>query len=89
MNLLNVGWYSLRGQAGPVLRAKVDAVRGLPSIMRSRREIQRGRTVGSRELRRLMAHGLGPYTTGVKRALAAREQRQASVAGGAGVRSAQ
>jgi GT2 family glycosyltransferase len=89
VNLLNVGWYSLRGQARPVLKAKVDAVRGLPSILRSRREIQRGRRVGSRELRRLMARGLGPYTTGVKRALAAREEREASVGSGAGVRSAQ
>jgi GT2 family glycosyltransferase len=89
VNLLNVGWYSLRGQAGPVLKAKVDAVRGLPSILRSRREIQGTRTVGSRELRRLMARGVGPYTTGVRRALATREQLAAPVGSAAGVRSAQ
>jgi GT2 family glycosyltransferase len=89
VNLLNVAWYSMRGQGRPVLRAKVDAMRGLPSILRSRREIQRSRAVGSRELRQLMAHGIGPYTTGVRRALAAREENAASVGSGAGVRSAQ
>ena len=88
VNLLNIGWYSLRGQAGAVLTAKVDAVRGLPSMLRSRREIQRNRTVGSLELRRLMAHGVGPYTTGVKRALAAR-RGQPAASFGSGVRSAQ
>ena len=68
VNLLNVIWYALRGEAGAVLRAKVDAVRGVPAAVRARREVQAGRRVGSRELRRLMAHGAGPYTTGLRRA---------------------
>jgi hypothetical protein len=88
VNLLNVAWYTLRGQGRAVLRAKRDAVLGLPGILRSRREVQRGRTVGSLELRRLMAGGLGPYTTGVKRALAARRADPGETAGaGAGARS--
>jgi GT2 family glycosyltransferase len=62
VNLLNVAWYTLRGQGRAVLRAKRDAVLGLPGILRTRREVQRGRTVGSLELRRRMAGGLGPYT---------------------------
>lgn len=88
VNLLNVAWYTLRGQGRAVLRAKRDAVLGLPGILRTRREVQRGRTVGSLELRRLMAGGLGPYTTGVKRALAARRADPRETAGaGADARS--
>ena len=88
VNFLNVIWYTLRGQARPVLRAKRDALRGLPSILRTRRELQSGRTVGSSELRRLMARGVGPYTTGVKRALATwRAGSDKAVGAGAGVRS--
>jgi GT2 family glycosyltransferase len=88
VNLLNVGWYSMRGQAGPVLRAKRDALLGLPSILRARREIQRSRTAPSLELRRLMARGIGPYTTGLKRARAAwHAGSDKTVGAGAGVRS--
>jgi GT2 family glycosyltransferase len=72
VNALNIGWYTLRGRAGAVLRSKVDALRGLRRVVRARGEIQRGRTVGARELRRLMARGTGPYTTGMKRALGSR-----------------
>jgi GT2 family glycosyltransferase len=69
VNVLNVGWYALRGRTGAVLRSKLDALRGLPPIVRARRGIQRERTAGSRELRRQMARGRGAYTTGARRAL--------------------
>jgi GT2 family glycosyltransferase len=86
VNLLNVGWYALRGQGRAVLRAKRDALRGLPGILRTRREVQRVRTLGSLELRRLMAGGVGPYTTGLKRARAAWRAAPGEPAG-AGARS--
>ena len=72
VNALNIGWYSLRGRARPVLRSKLDALRGLPHTLRERRAVQGHRSAGALELRRLMARGLGPYSTGVKRALASR-----------------
>ena len=70
VNLLNIGWYTARGQAGPVLRSKLDALRGLPAVLRRRRELQARRTVSSRELRDRMEKGAGAYTTGFKRAWA-------------------
>lgn len=38
-------FYLRRGQAGPYVRAKIDALKGLPRILRKRREIQRNRKV--------------------------------------------
>jgi GT2 family glycosyltransferase len=51
-----VAYVRLR-RAGLVLRAKRDALRGLPAVLRQRREVQRGRVASSRELRALMAKG--------------------------------
>jgi GT2 family glycosyltransferase len=68
VNLLNVGWYTARGQAGAVLRSKVAAVRGLPAVLRARRELQRRRVVPPQELRARMERGGGAYVTGLKRA---------------------
>ena len=64
VNLLNMGWYTTRGQAGPVLRSKVAAVRGLPAVWRRRREIQSKRAVPARVLRAQMERGAGAYVTG-------------------------
>ncbi len=46
-----------RGQLGPLLRAKRDALAALPRVLRARREIQSRRRIGSRELRRQMVRG--------------------------------
>lgn len=64
LNLLSVLWFSARGQARTILRAKWDAVRGLPAVLRARRAVQGERLVGARELRVAMARGwLTPYTS--------------------------
>jgi GT2 family glycosyltransferase len=76
VNLLNLGWYTLRGQAGPVFRSKVAAVRGLPAVWRARRAVQGRRAVSSRELRSQMAKGAGPYVTAVKRGVAMLRRRR-------------
>jgi GT2 family glycosyltransferase len=70
LNLLSVGWYSIRGQWRPILTAKGDALRGLPRVLRERRVIQAKRRVGSRELRRRMSRGRGAYVTAMSRAWA-------------------
>lgn len=70
VNLLNIGWYTARGQAGAVLRSKVDALRGLPAVVRRRREVQASRVVSARELRARMETGAGAYLTGFRRAWA-------------------
>lgn len=58
LNLGSVLWYAMRGQGAVLLRAKWDALRGLPRCWRQRREIQASRRVRSWLLRRIMAQGL-------------------------------
>jgi GT2 family glycosyltransferase len=57
LNLASLAWFTARGQGRAVWRAKWDALRGLPRVLRQRREIQQRRRVGSRELRRVMVGG--------------------------------
>jgi GT2 family glycosyltransferase len=58
LNLASLAWFTMRGQASTIFRAKRDALRGLPRVWRQRRKVQAGRRVGSFELRRSMARGL-------------------------------
>jgi len=44
MNLVAVLRFSFRGQGGVILRAKQDAIKGLPAMWRKRRKIQSART---------------------------------------------
>jgi GT2 family glycosyltransferase len=68
LNLLSVLWFSARGQARTILRAKWDALRGLPAVLGERRRVQGERRVGARELRRAMARGWrAPYTARARR----------------------
>lgn len=57
INLGTTLWFSLRGHGAVMVRAKRDALRDLPRVLRERRELQRGRRVGARDLRGLMATG--------------------------------
>jgi GT2 family glycosyltransferase len=70
LNLLTVGWFTVRGQGRAILKAKRDALRGLPTMLRERRAIQARRRVASRELLRLMSRGRGAYVTALGRARA-------------------
>jgi GT2 family glycosyltransferase len=57
LNLVSLVWFTLRGQGSAIWRAKWDALRGLPRVLRQRREVQARRRVGAWELRRLMVKG--------------------------------
>ena len=57
LNLVSLAWFTLRGQGRAIWRAKWDAVRGLPRVLKQRREIQAKRRAGSWEMRRLMVTG--------------------------------
>jgi GT2 family glycosyltransferase len=63
--LLNVAallYYPWRGQGRVVLRAKLDALRGLPSVLGRRRLVQQARRVDAWTLRRALRRGiLAPY----------------------------
>ena len=59
--LLNLGavlWFALRGQGGVLLRAKWDALRGLPRCWRRRAAVQSRCRVSSWRLRRMLNRGL-------------------------------
>ena len=54
MNLASVLWFALQGRGGVILRAKCDALLGLPKMWRKRRAIQSTRIATVREIWRLM-----------------------------------
>jgi GT2 family glycosyltransferase len=58
LNLVTVVWFSLRGQGEVIIRAKWDALRGLPRVWEKRRRVQAVRRIGTRNLRQVMATGL-------------------------------
>ena len=68
-NVLSVLWFSLRGQWRPVLRAKRDALKRLPRVVRDRRAVQAGRRVSPAVARSWMDGGLTVYTRILRRAL--------------------
>jgi GT2 family glycosyltransferase len=62
LNFAALFGYSLRGQARVIWKAKWDALKGLPRILKERRGVQRTRRVSAWELRRVMEKGLlTPY----------------------------
>lgn len=62
LNLAALAYYPWRGQGRTVFKAKLDALRGLPSIIRRRRTVQRDRDVDPWALRRAMRTGIrAPY----------------------------
>ena len=64
LNLAALLYYPWRGQGRAVLRAKLDAVRGLAGALQRRRLTQRTRRVDAWSLRRAMIGGITtPYVT--------------------------
>ena len=64
-NLAFIVHYILRGQTSSILRAKFDAIRGLPRMAAKRRHIQRFRKVNPNDLRQVIDRGwLHPYLLG-------------------------
>jgi GT2 family glycosyltransferase len=57
MNFLSIGVLALRGQGWIALRAKIDALRGLPMVLAKRGAIHARRQVSIRRLRAVMARG--------------------------------
>jgi hypothetical protein len=43
-NLVAVMWFSLKGKAGPIFKAKWDALKGLPRVWKLRRGTQNTKT---------------------------------------------
>ena len=67
-NLVFLVYYSLRGRARSVWRAKLDALRGLPAVIHRRRALQQARVVSPSDILRQLDHGwFSPYTLGRQR----------------------
>jgi hypothetical protein len=43
LNILSIVWFSVHGKGSVILRAKRDALLGLPNVWKKRKNIQRGR----------------------------------------------
>lgn len=70
MNAAGVAVFAARGRARVILKAKWDALRGLPAVFRERRRVQAQARVGGRALRRMMARGwLAPYSARSRRTM--------------------
>lgn len=61
-------YFTLRGQGSAIWRAKIDAVRGLPRILKKRREVQSSRSVTTADLYRVMSRNwMTPFVEFLKR----------------------
>ncbi len=58
LNVVSLAWFTLRGQAGTIFRAKWDAVRSLPRVWRARRAVQESARARAREVRQAFTPGL-------------------------------
>ena len=54
LNLVSLLWFTMRGQMGVIFRAKLDAVKSLPSMWQKRRVVQLQRVIPSREIWRVI-----------------------------------
>ncbi|MBW3592688.1 MAG: glycosyltransferase, partial [Actinobacteria bacterium] len=68
VNLLLLAAFSVRRRPGVVLRAQRDALRGLPAVLRKRREIQAERVAKPRAIHGALERGLGGYIATFMRA---------------------
>ena len=64
-NLVFLIYYSLRGQGKAVWKAKWQAIRSIPALLKKRKAVQRLRRVNSAEIARVLDHSwLGPFILG-------------------------
>ena len=68
VNIFFLIYFTLRGQGSAIWRAKVDALRRLPPMLKKRRGIQQQRKISTAEIHRAMSRNwLTPFTAFLKR----------------------
>jgi GT2 family glycosyltransferase len=73
MNLFFLISFTFKGKGGAIFKAKLDAMRGIPSVMKKRKGVQKLRKVSVKELGRFMRKGLlDPYWASRQRHLRGR-----------------
>jgi len=65
VNGVSIAHFTTHGRGPVIFRAKRDALRGMPRVLRQRRAIQRGRRVAAGELRRMMVSGRRSLGVGI------------------------
>jgi len=60
LNLVSMVWFALRGQGRVMLRAKRDALLGLPKMWRKRKQIQQERVASIGDIWRVLDKRLLP-----------------------------
>lgn len=60
LNLASIVWFAFRGQGGVILRARRDALLGLPKMWRKRQQIQKGRIASISDIWRVLDKRLLP-----------------------------
>jgi hypothetical protein len=58
LNVATLIWYGVHGRGRVILRAKLDAIKGLPKMWRKRREIQARRVASVRDIWNVLNKGL-------------------------------
>jgi len=54
LNVASIFWFAVRGKGAVILRAKRDAVLGLPKMWRKRQQLQKGRVASIRDIWRVL-----------------------------------
>jgi GT2 family glycosyltransferase len=62
LNLVTLVWFTLGGRGRIILKAKLDAVRGLPRAWQKRKAVQKRRVVSLRDVRKAMKKGFSVRT---------------------------
>jgi hypothetical protein len=60
LNLASIIWFAFRGQGRVILRAKRDALLGLPKMWRKRQQIQKSRIASISDIWRVLDKHLIP-----------------------------
>jgi GT2 family glycosyltransferase len=62
-----LGYYFLQGQFSAIFRAKWDALRGLPKVLKIRKQVQATRIASETDIDHMLEHGwIAPYQLGLK-----------------------
>jgi GT2 family glycosyltransferase len=79
-NLIMLSYYTLRGNASSIWRAKIDALRGLPAALRKRGKVQSMRSVQAADIDQWLDHDwLSPYILGKRSAKILRLARRLGI----------
>lgn len=62
LNFVSIIWFTLRGQGAVILRAKRDALLGLPKMWRKRQQIQKARVASVRDIWRVLDKRVLPFS---------------------------